>query len=191
MEQLVDSFLRLAPLTNIHLVPYLIFEDTDEVLDSVFPTPGTLHEAYIPSKARLGEWVTRITRRRPTLTYFEISIGWDVYDDIACPEAEKGDDLFTFYYSKYSGHRRAAEASAASKASTSPAAQALEDDPFEYTVGTEFIKHVHQVLTTSAAQEGSDDGSDGGSDDRSNDSSDEGSAGNSDAGSDGANEADG
>jgi hypothetical protein len=128
----------MAPLTGIQLLPTLIFENSDEVLHSVFTAPDTLHRAYMPSRAQLVDWVTHIKMRHPKLTDFDLGIGWNVVDDIDCDMEAMDKDLLTFEYSEPTENDD----------NTSPACKMteLKDDLLQYTVDTDLIKYIHQVL---------------------------------------------
>lgn len=138
LEQFVDVLFLLAPLTSIQLSPTLVFEESDEVLQSVFTAPDTLHRAYMPSRVQLVDWVKRIKLPHPKLANFKLGIGWNVVEDIDCDMEATDDELLTFAYSEPTEDDDIA----------SPECKMteLKDDLFKYTVDTDLLKYVHQVL---------------------------------------------
>lgn len=165
MEDVVDAVIDVTSLTNIFLTPTLIFDNTDEVLQTICTSTDdkvTLHESVMPSRERLEEWVGLIKTRCPNLERFRLEINWDTFVDDSRPP--KDNSLLLFQYSElgkddttqwediepsdsvhcntdypYSGMNGLDAGPDDSKA-------ALSDDLFSYTIDSTAVKFVYEIL---------------------------------------------
>jgi hypothetical protein len=165
LEDVLDVVIDVDSLNNIFLMPTLIFDNTDEVLQTIFTSTDekvTLHETLMPSRERLEKWVGLIKARRPDLERFRLEINWDTFVDDPPPPQE--DNLLIFQYSElgkddttewediepsgsvhcntdypYSGMNGL-------DAGPDDRRAALADDLFSYAIDSTAVKLVYEVL---------------------------------------------